>query len=62
MKALQMMVETYKNNPKFGDARKFQSELDSANAKTQKIGSEIQELQSNLSSILSKLDRRKDSR
>ena len=57
-----MMVETYKNNPKFGDARKFQSELDSANAKMQKIGSELQELQSNLSSISNKLDRRKDSR
>lgn len=58
MKALHMMVETYKNNPKFGDARKFQSELDAANAKTQKIGSELQELQSNLSTILNQLERK----
>lgn len=28
--ALRLMVQSYTNNPKFGDASKFQSELDSA--------------------------------
>ena len=29
MKSLQLMVATYKNNPKFGDVKKFELELES---------------------------------
>ena len=55
-KALNMMVETYRNNPNFGDTKKFLSELDTATAKLQKLESEAQTYRNELAVIQNGLD------
>ena len=50
------MVETYKNNPKFGDVTKFLGELDTTTSKKQKLESEAQSLRNELAVILNGLD------
>ena len=56
MKALTIMVETYKKNPNFGDVKKFQGELDTTNSKLQKLEAEAQQLTKQLTSVLNGLD------
>ena len=51
------MVETYRNHPNFGDAKKFINELDTATAKLQKKESEAQMLRNELALIQNGLDR-----
>jgi len=59
IKALQLMVASYTQNPKFGDARKFQSELDLATHKVQVLESELHALNTELSQINSQLDNKR---
>ena len=55
-RALSMMVETYRNNPNFGDTKKFLCELDTATAKLQKLESEAQTFRNELAAIQNGLD------
>ena len=48
MKALQMMIETYKQNPGFGNAKQFQGEYDTATHKVQMLESEVKSLKPNM--------------
>ena len=54
MKALQMMVQTYSQNPKFGDAKKFQGELDTATHKVQMLESDLHPLKNELQEVSTK--------
>ena len=51
-----MMVETYRNNPNFGDTKKFLCELDTATGKLQKLESEAQTFRNELAAIQNGLD------
>ena len=48
MKSLQLMIQTYTQNPKFGDAKQFQGELDAAAHKVQLLESELHAMQTEL--------------
>jgi len=48
IKSLQLMIQTYTQNPKFGDVKKFQGELDVAAHKVQLLESELQAMQTEL--------------
>ena len=50
------MVQSYRDNPKFGDAKNFQSELDSAIYNVQMFESDLQALNMELKDINKKLD------
>ena len=54
--ALQLMVQSYTNNPKFGDAKKFQTELDSAIHHIQVLESDLHALNSQLKDVNDKLE------
>ena len=54
--ALQLMVQSYTDNPKFGDAKNFQSELDSAIYNVQMLESDLHALNIELKDINEKLD------
>ena len=41
MRSLQVMVVSYRNNPKFGDVTKFQSELDSVTLQVQNSKAQV---------------------
>ena len=41
MRSLQVMVASYRNNPKFGDVTKFQSELDSVTLRVQNSKAQV---------------------
>ena len=41
MKSLQLMVHTYRNNPKFGDVTKFEMELESVTLRVQHSQSQV---------------------
>ena len=56
MSALQLMVQSYTNNPKFGDAKKFQAELDSAIYHVQVLESDLHALNEQLKDVNHKLD------
>ena len=49
MKSLQLMIQTYRENPKFGDVKKFEEELELAVFR-------VQQLQSTLHSLRGQLD------
>ena len=49
--ALQLMVQSYTDNPKFGDAKNIQSELDSAIYNVQMFESDLQALNMELKDI-----------
>ena len=55
-KALNMMVDTYRNNPNFGDTKQFLRELDAVTTKMQKLESEAQTLRNELAVIQNGLD------
>ena len=57
--ALQLMVQSYTNNPKFGDAKKFKSELDSAIYQVQVLESDLHALNSQLKEINFTLEEKK---
>ena len=50
------MVQSYTNNPKFGDAKKFQTELDSAIHHIQVLESDLHALNSQLKDVNDKLE------
>lgn len=54
--ALQLMVQSYTTNPKFGDAKKFQAELDSAIHHLQVLESDLHALNTQLKDVNDKLD------
>jgi hypothetical protein len=54
--ALKLMVQSYTDNQKFGDAKNFQSELDSAIYNVQMIESDLDALNIKLKNINEKLD------
>merc|ERR1711997_339718 len=56
MKALQLMVQTYSQNPKFGDAKQFQGELDAATHKVQMFESDLHSLKTELQEVECKLE------
>lgn len=56
MKSLQIMVNTYRTNPKFGDVTKFESELDSVTLKVQHSQSQLYLLQNKLKDVNSMLE------
>ena len=53
------MVQSYTTNPKFGDAKKFQSELDSAIHHLQVLESDLHALNSQLKDVNEKLEEKK---
>ena len=55
-RALSMMVETYRNNPNFGDTKQFLRELDVVTNKMQKLEAEAQTLRNELAVIQNGLD------
>merc|ERR1719397_1291049 len=55
MRALQLMIQTYTNTPQFGDAAKFQPELNSIAAKVQRQEAELSALQRSLDLVESKM-------
>jgi len=59
IKALQLMVTSYKQNPKFGDATKFQEELDIAIHKVQVLESDLHSLNRELEDVDIQLENRK---
>jgi len=59
IKALQLMVATYTQNPKFGDAKKFQAELDSATHRVQLLESSLHSLNRELAEVTRGLEERK---
>jgi len=59
IKALQLMVATYTQNPKFGDAKKFQAELDSATHRVQLLESSLHALNRELAEVTKGLEERK---
>jgi len=56
MKSLQLMIQTYTQNPKFGDAKKFQGELDAAAHKVQLLESDLHAMQMELSDVNNTLE------
>jgi len=57
--ALRLMVQSYTNNPKFGDASKFKSELDSAIYNVQVLESDLHALNIQIKDLDSKLEDKK---
>merc|ERR1712066_366040 len=57
--ALRLMVQSYTNNPKFGDASKFQSELDTAIYNVQVLESDLHAVNIQLKDLNHKLDDKK---
>ena len=53
------MVQSYTQNPKFGDPKKFQEELDSVILKVQKLESELHSLNLELSDVNYQLEQKK---
>jgi len=54
--ALQLMVQSYTNNPKFGNAKKFQSELDSAIYQVQVQESDLHALNTQMKNLNYKME------
>eukprot|EP00092_Neocalanus_flemingeri_P058116 GFUD01069205.1.p1 GENE.GFUD01069205.1~~GFUD01069205.1.p1 ORF type:complete len:558 (+),score=166.38 GFUD01069205.1:488-2161(+) len=60
MKSLQLMIQTYTQNPKFGDAKQFQGELDAAAQKVQLLESELHAMQTELVDVNNTLENMKN--
>ena len=60
MKSLQLMIQTYTQNPKFGDVKKFQGELDTAAHKVQLLESELHAMQTELVDVNNTLENMKN--
>jgi len=56
MKSLQLMIQTYTQNPKFGDVKQFQGELDAAAHKVQLLESELHAMQTELVDVNNTLE------
>lgn len=57
--ALQLMVASYTQNPKFGDAKKFQAELDIATHRVQVLESELHSVSQELEEVNRSLEERR---
>merc|ERR1719427_1286157 len=58
-KSLQLMIQSYTQNPKFGDVTKFQGELDAAAHKVQLLESKLQAMQTELVDVNNTLENMK---
>ena len=56
MKALQVMVQTYTQTPKFGDVKKFQGELETAAHRVQVLESELNAFKTELADVNNALE------
>ena len=56
MKSLQLMIHTYRENPKFGDVKKFEEELEVAVCRVQQLQSTLHSLRSQLDDVNLSLD------
>ena len=56
MKSLQLMIQTYRENPKFGDVKKFECELEVAVLRVQQLESTLHCLHSQLEEVNVSLD------
>ena len=56
MKSLQLMIQTYTQNPKFGDVKQFQGELDAAAHKVQLLESELHAMETELVDVNNALE------
>ena len=56
MKSLQLMIQTYTQNPKFGDAKQFQGELDVGAHKVQLLESDLHAMQMELTDVNNTLE------
>ena len=54
--ALRVMVDSYTNNPTYGDVKKFQGELDTAEHKVQILESNLHTFKSELADTITKLE------
>jgi len=60
MKSLQLMIQAYTQNPKFGDAKQFQGELDTAAHRTKLLESDLHSYQTELIDIIKTLENMKN--
>ena len=51
MKSLQLMIQTYRENPKFGDVKNFESELEDAVLRVQQLQASLHSLRSQLEEV-----------
>ena len=58
IKAIQIMVQSYKQNPKFGNPKKFQEELEVVILKVQKLESELHSLNQDLTDVNQQLEQK----
>jgi len=58
IKAIQIMVQSYKQNPKFGNPLKFQEELEVVILKVQKLESELHSLNQDLTDVNQQLEQK----
>ena len=56
MKSLQLMIQTYRENPKFGDVKSFESELEVAVLRVQHLQASLHSLRSQLEEVSLALD------
>eukprot|EP00092_Neocalanus_flemingeri_P012396 GFUD01013364.1.p1 GENE.GFUD01013364.1~~GFUD01013364.1.p1 ORF type:complete len:560 (-),score=157.06 GFUD01013364.1:214-1893(-) len=56
MKGLQVMVKTYTDNPKFGDVKQFQGELETAAKRVQVLESELTTFKTDLADVNNQLE------
>ena len=51
MKSLQLMIQTYKKNPKFGDVKTFELELEDAVLRVQQLQASLHSLRSQVEEV-----------
>lgn len=56
MKSLQLMIQTYRENPKFGDVKNFECELEDSVLRVQQLQASLHSLRSQLEEVLVALD------
>ena len=56
MKSLQLMIQTYRENPKFGDVKNFECELEVAVLRVQQLQASLHSLRSQLEEVTGALD------
>ena len=59
MKSLQLMIQTYRENPKFGDVKSFESELEVAVLRVQHLQASLHSLRSQLEEVTVALNKLK---
>ena len=56
MKSLQLMIQTYRENPKFGDVKNFEEELEDSVLRVQQLQASLHSLRSQLEEVQVALD------